>query len=224
MIFFDLETTGTSTTKDRIVQLSAITYPSLEKKKILINPTIPIPKGASDVHHITDEMVKDAPTFSRYAKSLYDFFNGQVLAGYNIQSFDIPLLMEEFNRCGMNLEVGGIVDCYKTFIENEPRTLAGALKFYCGKKIGDDAHDAEVDTLATIDVYESQAFMYDVAPYMPEVDIAGKIKMIDGIECYAFGKEINQPIKTNPSFGEWMLRNDFTQDTKKHIRRIIYGI
>lgn len=224
MIFFDLETTGTSTTNDRIVQLSAITYPSLEKKKILINPTIPIPKGASDVHHITDNMVKDAPPFSKYSKSLHAFFNNQVLAGYNIQSFDIPLLMEEFNRCGLTLEIGGIVDCYKTFIENEPRTLAGALKFYCGKTTGDDAHDAEVDTLATIEVYESQAFMYDVAPYMPEVDIAGKIKLIDGVECYAFGKCLNTPVKSDIGFAQWMLKNDFTQDTKNHIRRIINGI
>lgn len=251
VIFFDLETTGTEIAKDRIVSISAIrasfsggSFQVLEKKKLLINPTIPIPKGASDVHHITDEMVIGSPKFAQVAKGIFTFFTScNIVGGYNIKRFDIPLLYEEFARCGLlwNLEDLKILDCLKIFYEKEPRTLAGAAKFYLGKSLEEiessNLHDSENDNLLTIEVCEGQMFFYsfnnlnEIVEYCDSifkkdkyVDFDGKIILNDdNIPVWNFGKYFgkNFPVKNDLGYCEWVLGSDFSTITKNVIKSII---
>lgn len=242
IIFFDIESTGTSTTKDRIVELSAIKtnqdFKILDKKKIVVNPTIPIPKEASAVHGFTDDFVKDLQPFSKYAKAVFAFFSGCALAGFNIRKFDIPLLSEEFNRCELDFDVNvPILDSYVIFAENEPRTLSAAAKFYCGDDgVKGGAHNAENDNLQTIEVTESQMFFYgydinQAFTFCKEtwdkkrfLDFAGKIVLNEeGIAVYSFGKDNGKSVKQFPGFGDWMLRNDFPKNTKDVVRSLIYS-
>lgn len=237
IIFFDLETTGTSITKDRIVQLSCIKVNSnfeiIEPiKDILVNPEIEIPKGASDVHGITNEMVIGKPTFKQYSQSVFNYFKDCNLAGYNIKHFDIPLLIEEFFRCGIDFSISDklIYDAYKIFSTKEKRDLAYALKFYTGKKI-EGAHNAVNDNFAALDVLKSQFFQYGLdlntahAEFKDEneVDLTGKlIKNENGDICYNIGKAKGVPVIKDFGFGEWMLRGDFPRDTKNIIKTILY--
>ncbi len=127
-IFFDLETTGVDISKDRICELSAIktdlNLKILEKKTVLINPCVTIPEEATKIHGISNEMVKDKPTFSQYSKALFAYFQGSILAGYNIKRFDIPLLVEEFLRCGLDLQISEVIDCYEGQLHKKVRFLA----------------------------------------------------------------------------------------------------
>ena len=244
-IGFDIESTGTSTTKDRIVSISIIIVDeylyTIGKKKFLINPTIPIPKEATEVHGITNEMVVNQPTFKDLSTIIYNLFFGKTLIGYNIKKFDIPLLIEELLRCEITLDVpkNKIIDACVIFHKNEPRTLGGALKFYCGytnKQLEEsDLHDAENDNEKTLEVLRSQLFFYDYTSLEQArlfcqnefekenfVDFEGKIVLNEhGVACYSFGKDKGKSIKENPGFGEWMLRQDFSNNTKNVIISII---
>ena len=251
VVFLDVETTGTSTTRDRIVQFSAIkvqlnysdgvivSFTTLEQKNVFINPKMKIPTGASEVHGIYDKDVADCPDFGYFASSIYKMLEGCVLAGYNVRSFDIQILSEEFARYGITFPVPNtpILDCMKIFQNKEPRTLAGALKFYCGKEIV-DAHDALADTAATIDVFIGQAVKYgeeinsltdeDVTQYClgdaKPIDLAGKIVRNEkGEAVYSFGKCIGVPVLNDVGFASWMLKNDFSTDTKKVVSDILSG-
>lgn len=240
IIFFDLETTGTSVTKDRIVQLSCFKvntkFELIEPiKDIIVNPEMEIPKGASDVHGITNEMVLGKPTFKQYAQAVYDYFKDCNLAGYNIKHFDIPLLIEEFFRCGFDFNVSNklIYDAYKIFSTKEKRDLTYALKFYTGKEM-EGAHNAVNDNLATLDILKAQFFQYgldfNTAHYEfkdeKEVDLTGKlIKNENGEICYNIGKAKGVPVIKDFGFGEWMIResSDFPRDTKGIIKKILYA-
>lgn len=245
ILFFDLETTGTNVAKDRIVQISAIKIETdrksktsidefvIDKKKILINPECKIPKEASDVHRIKDEDVANAFPFSRYSKSMLDYFSNITLAGYNIQSFDIPLLHQEFSRCGLDWKFGNVIDCFHIFRSKEERNLAAALRFYCGKEI-ENAHDAEYDNIATIDVMFGQIEKYgmnveDMIEFCcnhDKVDLAGTLLLKEDNIVYGIGKDKGRIVKDNPGFARWMLKQDFTFDTKNNIREMfrMYGI
>lgn len=235
--FFDLETTGTNTTTDRIVQIAAIKcelgVDGGERKCVLVNPGIPIPKEASDVHGITDEMVKDAPKFSQFAKHLHAYFDGCDLGGFNIKRFDVPLLAEEFERCGLSWPAPGVkcFDAYHVFASKEERTLTNALQFYCGRK-HDQAHDALADVLATIDVMTGQMDRYDdlktaegYAAFCNDpnaVDLAGKlVRDEQGEVVYAFGKDKGKRVKDQPGFAMWMLKQDFSTETKRILKRLL---
>lgn len=233
IIFFDLETSGVDVTKDRIVELSAIkTYLSLkiiEKKTILINPTILIPEEATKIHGISNEMVKDKPTFQQYARALHTYFTGSILAGYNIKRFDIPLLVEEFLRCGLEFDVTECIDCYEIVTKREKRDLSWALKFYSGE-IMKDAHAAENDVVATIKILDGQRFMYGEElgsgiSTFETMDYAGKI---DKEGKYTFGKHKGLKVLENSdtiSFAGWMLRPEqsFTLNTKNVIKKLLNG-
>ena len=153
LCIFDLETTGTDPREDRIVSIAVIRWepgqdPNPPERHYLVNPGIPIPAGATEIHGITDEMVKDMPPFSAYAKGLLDFLAGADLCGYNIRSFDLPLLHEELLRCGhrINLEDRKVFDPLPVFYRDHPRNLAGALKVYLDVEMETDkAHDALYD-------------------------------------------------------------------------------
>ena len=234
LIFFDLETTGTNVTQDRIVELSYIkVYPDgrEEQKSRRINPGIPIPPASTAVHHITDEDVKDEPTFNKIAKSLHQIFEGCDIAGYNSNKFDVPLLMEEFARCGINFDVSGrhFIDVQNIFHKMEQRTLVAAYRFYCGKEL-EGAHSALADTLATYEVLKGQLDKYkdlenDVEKLAKfsasgkNLDLAARIILDDQDRpIFNFGKHkgktVKEVLRKEPSFYDWMMQGDFPKNTK----------
>jgi DNA polymerase-3 subunit epsilon len=156
IVFFDLETTGANVTQDRIVEIAALRIdPSGEEieKHWLVNPGIPIPPVTTSIHGITDKDVENAPSFENIANEVLDFFKGSDLGGYNHIKFDVPLLMEEFNRVNINFDIKNrrLIDAQRIFFMMEPRTLSGAYKFYCQKNLV-NAHSAMADTKATYEV------------------------------------------------------------------------
>ena len=164
IIFFDLETTGVEVVKDRIVELGYIkVYPNgiEESKTMRFNPECHIPAEATAIHHITDEDVKECPTFKEKAKELAVVFQGCDYGGYNSLKFDLPLLAEEFLRADVNIDLkkGRMIDVQNIFYKMEPRTLIAAYKFYCGKNL-EDAHAADADIRATYEVLKAQIDRY----------------------------------------------------------------
>lgn len=241
LVFFDLETTGTDTAKDRIVEISILKiHPNgtEESKTKLINPGMPIPQGSTDVHGITDEDVKDAPAFKQIAKSLAEFMEGCDIAGFNSSRFDVPLLAEEFLRAGVDYDFSKrkMIDVQIIYHKKEQRTLEAALKFYCGKELT-DAHSAEADTRATYEVLKGQLKMYpdlendvdflakEFSSYNNNVDLAGRIILDEnGVEVFNFGKHRGRSVvdvlKKEPSFFAWIMDADFPLNTKQVLTRI----
>ncbi|EOZ98481.1 DNA Pol III Epsilon Chain [Indibacter alkaliphilus LW1] len=250
--FFDLESTGTNISTDRIVEVSILKlYPdgTKEIKTHLVNPTIPIPKEVSLIHGIYDEDVKDAPTFKDLARDLHQFLAGADLSGFNVLKFDIPLLVEEFLRAGIDFDIEkrNILDSQKIFHMMEKRNLTAAYKFYCGKSL-ENAHSAEADTIASFEVFEAQIKRYQgkeaedlqgnklgifendmkkIHSILNEkmVDLAGRfIFNEDGIECFNFGKHKGKPItqvlKEEPGYYDWMMKGDFPLDTKRKFTQV----
>lgn len=242
IIFFDLETTGTSVTSDRIVEISLIkVFPDghTEEKTRRINPERHIPEESSAIHHITDEDVKDAPTFRQIAKSLHDLFADSDIAGFNSNKFDVPLLIEEFGRVGLPFDVSGrnFVDVQGIFHKMEQRTLIAAYRFYCGKELN-DAHSASADTRATYEVLLSQLERYpelknDVQALAEfssggrNVDLAGRMVYDDNHEpIFNFGKnkgkKVKDVVRHEPGFIQWIMQGDFPKETKDQLRRLQY--
>jgi len=239
-IFFDLETTGTDKANDRIVEIALIRmdekgFEGRYEFQSYINPTIPIPPGATEVHGITDEMVKDKPTFAQLAKKLHYLFSGCDIYGYNSNSFDIPLFVTELNRCGFTLDLESVlfIDACVIFKRKEERTLTAAMKFYCGKD-HEGAHGAMADVLATIDVLNAQEKHYNDMPntltelalycnYDKErCDISGCFVIdADGDHILAFGKHKGLKAKNCKPYLNWMNGQDFMPDTKAIIQKFI---
>ena len=238
--FFDLETTGIDITKDRIVEISILkVYPNgnKESKTWLVNPTIPIPKAASDVHGITDERVAGEPTFKELAKQIHNMIKDSDLAGYNSDRFDIPLLAEEMLRAEVDFDLGNrvSVDVQTIFHKMEQRTLSAAYKFYCGKDLI-DAHTASADTNATYEILKAQLDRYDSLEnnikklseftYRKQIaDFAGFIGYNDkGEEIFTFGKHkgkrVEEIFDEEPGYFGWILGADFPLYTKKILTAI----
>lgn len=238
--FFDLETTGIDITKDRIVEISILkVYPNgnKESKTWLVNPTIPIPKAASDVHGITDERVVCEPTFKELAKQIHNMIKDSDLAGYNSDRFDIPLLAEEMLRAEVDFDLGNrvSVDVQTIFHKMEQRTLSAAYKFYCGKDLI-DAHTASADTNATYEILKAQLNRYDSLEnnikklseftYRKQIaDFAGFIGYNDkGEEIFTFGKHKGKRVEDifdeEPGYFGWLLGADFPLYTKKILTAI----
>ena len=165
LCFFDIESTGLNVVRDRIVQIAIIKYLKKggepEELEMMINPGIPISEEAMNVHGITPKMLANKPTFHQVADELLKFIGNSDLAGYNSNRFDVPMLMEEFARVGMELDMSRrrTIDVQRIFYKMEPRTLSAALKYYTGKKI-ENAHDALADVKATVDVLKGQLEKY----------------------------------------------------------------
>jgi DNA polymerase III subunit epsilon len=233
VVFVDIESTGTSTTDDKIVEISCVKLmPDMERiiKTYRINPGIPIPPGATEVHGITDEDVKDQPIFKRLANGLMDFITGCDLAGFKSNHFDFPMLYSEFSNAGVTWDytLHNFIDVGNIFQIKEPRTLAAAVKFYCGKEL-EGAHGAQADIEATIDVFIKQTEMYEDLPNtMTELDLysnygnkrldmAGKFVFDkDGKTIlFNFGKDKGKPA-TDYGFLNWMVyKANFPPDTTK---------
>ena len=240
LLFFDIESTGLDISTDRIVEISMVKVMpdgSRQVKTRRVNPTIPIPAAAQAVHGISDEDVKDCPTFAQLAKSMYQWMEGCDIAGYNSISFDVPLLAEEFMRAGIEPDFHDrdMVDVQVIFYKKEPRTLSGAYKFYCEKNL-EDAHTAEADTMATLEVLEAQLdrypdlendvdFLSKFTKRSNMLDYAGRIILDEnGTPVFNFGKHKGKPVKevlaVEPSYYSWIQNGDFTQDTKNVLTKI----
>ena len=239
--FFDLETTGVNLSTDRIIEVAIIKIlpdGTRQVKRKLLNPGIPIPPETTAIHGITDEMVKDAPSFKQCGNELKQFIENCDMGGYNSNRFDIPILMEEFLRAGMEVDLSAcrMVDVQHIFYKMEPRTLTAAYKYYCDKELV-DAHSAEADVNATIDVFLSQIKRY---PQMGDtldsiLAIIGEDKVVDyarrfifdekGVEVFNFGKHKGRPVvdvlKSEPQYYDWMMRGDFPLHTKQKLTEIL---
>jgi DNA polymerase-3 subunit epsilon len=239
--FIDLETTGVNLSTDRIVEIAIIKIlpdGTRQVKRKLINPEMAIPQQVIEIHGITDEMVKSAPTFKQAANELKQFIEGCDLGGYNSNRFDIPMLMEEFLRAGITLDLSAkkMVDVQHIFYTMEPRTLTAAYKYYCHKDL-EGAHSAEHDVNATIDVLMAQIERYPELGSTVE-SILGKIgeeKIVDyarrfvfddkGVEVFNFGKHKGKPVtdvlRQEPQYYDWMMRGDFPLHTKQKLTEIL---
>lgn len=240
LAFIDLETTGVNVGSDRIVEISILKlFPggNKEMRTWRVNPTIPIPKPSTDIHGITDEDIKDAPTFSELAHTIAQFVDNCDFAGYNSNKFDIPLLAEEFLRAGLDFDMRNrkLIDVQNIFHQMEQRTLIAAYRFYCNKEL-ENAHSAEADIMATQEILEAQIerykdlkndvnFLHDFSARNNCVDLAGRIVYNDkGEEVFNFGKHKDKKVvevfRNEPSYYQWMMDGDFPLYTKKVITAI----
>lgn len=240
LVFFDLETTGTNITHDRIVELSFLKLMpdgSTVEKTRRINPGMPIPAEATAVHHITDADVADEPTFAQIAKSLAECLRGCDFAGFNSNRFDLPLLDQEFVRAGVDFDFGAcrFIDVQTIYHKREPRTLTAAYRYYCGRNL-EDAHSAMADTRATYEVLMAQMDHYGdlpddvehLAEYASQnrnVDLMGRLIYDDnGCEVINFGKYKGQKaedvLRRDPGYYSWIMGGDFTNNTKQAFTRI----
>ena len=240
LLFFDLETTGINIVKDRIIEISYVKVSpngKEESRTFRVNPGMPIPPESTAIHGITDEDVKDCPTFKEIAKTLAKQIEGCDLAGYNSNRFDIPMLAEEFLRAGVDIDLNRrkFIDVQTIFHKMEQRTLSAAYKFYCDKDL-ENAHTAEADTRATYEVLQAQldrypalkndvGFLSQFSSYSNNVDFAGRMVYNDkGEEVINFrkykGRVAAELLKAYPGYYSWIMNGDFPLNTKKMFTEI----
>jgi DNA polymerase-3 subunit epsilon len=241
LVVMDLETTGKRVHSDRIVEISTLkVFPDgrNETKTRRLNPGIPIPAEATAIHGITNADVANEKSFRQIARSLAAYLENCDLCGYNLWSFDLKLLINEFRRADVPFSTAGrcLVDPKRIFHQREPRDLSAAVRFYCGME-HEGAHKAEADTLAALLVLDGQADHYDDLPrtipelhahmaYPDIVDPDGKlVRRDDGVIVFAFGPQCDRPLedvaRTDPGFLEWMLNKDFSDDVKAVVREAL---
>lgn len=252
LCFFDIEATGINIITDRIIEIAVIKLmPSGEilRKSNVLNPTIPIPAESTAIHGLSDEDVRDKPTFKTVAKEYAKFFEGADLAGFAIMKFDVPILVEEFLRADVEFDYTRkrIIDSQKIFHLMEKRTLSAAYKFYLGKEF-ENHHTAEADTEASMDVFLAQVERYEnqevtdtlnrklgiikndmdvlhKVTSVQQVDLSGRMILNDkGIEVFNFGKHKNKSVtdvfKQEPAYYDWIMNGEFPLDTKRKATEI----
>jgi DNA polymerase III subunit epsilon len=253
IVFLDLETTGLDIGTARIIEISMLRVTTDQKKDILtllINPETPVPAETTAIHGITDDDLRDKPTFKQLAATISEFLGNADLAGYNILRFDLPLLAEEFLRADILFDITSrsVIDVQNIFHKMEPRNLIAAYKFYCNKDLV-DAHSAEADTIATYEVLLAQVEKYQDIPYenkgvvsdgvkndiealgkfsvqKPFVDLAGHIvKNDEGVAIFNFGKYKGQAVEDvfnrERHYYDWIMKSNFPEYTKK-ICQLLY--
>jgi DNA polymerase-3 subunit epsilon len=238
--FIDLETTGINVSTDRIVEIAVVKIGldgTKQVKRRLVNPEMSIPKASSDVHGITDEMVKDAPTFKELANEIKQFIEGSDIGGYNSNRFDVPMLNEEFLRAGITVDIENrkLLDVQKVFHMMEQRTLSAAYQFYCHKTL-QDAHTAEADATATWEILEAQIERYpqigntveSIVKFTGEdeiIDFARRLVYENDVIVFNFGKHkgksVIQVLKDEPQYYDWMMKGDFALHTKQKLTEIL---
>lgn len=247
IVFFDLETTGTNPLKDRIVEISYLKVGEtgiLKEKTHRVKPVdvlgnqIKSDPSAVAVHGITDESLANEPTFKELSGELREVFEDSDIAGYNSNKFDLPLLIEEFVRAGVDFKITGrnLIDVQNIFYKHEPRTLKAAYRFYCDKDLV-DAHQASADVRATYEVFVAQLEKYDLGEDTETVarnsrlgdnlDLSGRLSRDkDGDAVFNFGKykgkKVKQVFRMEPSYYSWMMEGDFAKDTKDIITQIFH--
>ena len=235
LVIFDLESTGVTPNRDRIVELAVLKiFPDGSRQSAVrrVNPEMPIPPSATAIHGISDADVADCPTFGVIAANLARYLEGCDLGGYNIVNFDIPMLQAEFQRAGVPFSMDGrkVVDVYQIFCKLFPRTLTAAYKFFCGGEL-EDAHSADADTAATWEVLLGQLARHPELPRGLEelaafsdmtdpdaLDRTRRFKWRDGEVVVNFGKNSGRTLKdiaeNDPGFLRWIIRSDFPEDVK----------
>jgi len=237
---FDIEATGTNPQTDRIVELAIVRrHPddSEDSHRFLVNPGIPIPIEASEIHGFKDEDVRDCPPFKDIAADVNVIFENCDLSGFNLLRYDIPLLVEEMARAEIRFEVENrkVVDAQRIYHQQEPRNLTAALAFYCNEMhLG--AHGAMSDVTATMRVIDAQLRRYSNLPRdVPSldtycnprdpnwVDRSGRLKWINKTVAINFGKKKGVALKTlinnDPGFIKWLLKSDFPPDVKEIVEQ-----
>ena len=242
LVVFDIESTGTSPRKDRIIELAAIKVMpdgSEESRCWLLNPTVPIPPETTAIHGISDEIVALCPTFADKAEEIFGFFLGCDLSGFNADRFDIPCLEEEFARVGLNFAASSRrhVDVQRIYHRMEPRDLTAAVRFYCDRDHA-GAHGAEADTRATLDVLKAQMAKYpslpkDVAamdeylvPRDPlNADRNGLLRWMGGELCINFGKKKGDSLRrlllNEPNYLRWIVKGDFDSEVRMIVKDLL---
>ena len=242
LVVFDIESTGVNARADRIIELAAIRVDpdGTETAKCwLLNPGVPIPKETTEIHGITDEIVRNCPTFADVAGEVEEFFRGCDLSGFNSDRFDVPCLEEEFARAGRNFESSARrhVDVQRIYHKKEPRDLSAAVQFYCGRDHA-GAHGAEADARATLDVLKAQLAKYDDLPretaaldeyLVPRdpmnADRTGLLRWINGELCINFGKKKGVPLKElflhERNWLSWFVRGNFETDARMIVQDLL---
>ncbi len=241
LVTIDLETTGVDTKESRIVEICmkrrfATPEPYAETRTMRLNPGVPIPTTASDVHGITFDMVKDQPTFRQVAGAILGFIEGADILTFNGLSFDVPLLFNEFARAGINWDYKGVnfIDARRIFVIKEERTLTAAVKFYLGQD-HTEAHSASADVDATEAVFFAQLEKYgleDKTPAelaimsnydKPVLDVSGCFSTdADGDIIFSFGKNLGKKAKTEKSYLDWMInKGGFSMDTIYYAKKAL---
>ena len=235
----DIEATGMNLSTDRIIEIAIVKIMPDGRKMIkrkLINPEMPIPDSTIEIHGISNEMVKDAPTFKQVANEIRQFIDTADLAGYNSNRFDIPMLVEEFLRISLDFDMKNrkLIDVQKIFHTMEQRTLAAAYKFYCNATL-ENAHSAEADAVATWEVLQSQVSRYpqlgitvdSILKCIGEentVDFARRMIMENGREIFNFGKHkgraVTDVLKAEPQYYDWMMKGEFPLHTKQKLTEV----
>jgi len=243
LAFFDLETTGIDPGTDRIVEISVLRIEpdgSRRTRTRRINPGRPIPAGATAIHGIRDEDVRDEPGFAQIARSLLQFLEGADLAGFNVRRFDLPLLDREFTDCGLDLEAADrrVVDAMIIFHRQERRDLSSAVRLYLGRE-HDGAHGAEADIEATVAILDAQLERYADLPrsvgeldrwtrrHPDEIDSSGKFRWRDGEAVFAFGKHTGKLLRDvaqrERGYLEWLTGTSMAPDALRLVRRALDG-
>ncbi|MEO6325198.1 MAG: 3'-5' exonuclease [Thermoanaerobaculia bacterium] len=245
LVIFDLETTGADRLTDRIVEIAAIklTCPDrIETYEKRINPGTRIPRESTAIHGISDEDVKDAPTFAQLAPEITAFFDGADLVGYNIRAFDIPVLTKEFERVKLTFPLDGrrIIDPQTIFFKREPRDLSAALRFFVGRD-HESAHAALADVVASAEVLAGQLSRYGDLPQTLDglhlystpaegrfVDPDKRFFWRDGEAVFNFGdhrgRALAEVARSSPGYLDWMVSRDFPEDAKRIARDALKGI
>lgn len=243
LVVFDLETTGLSVNLDRIIEIAYLKIRpdgAVVKGDLLLNPEISIPAEAAAIHGLSDEKVKDQPTFKDKAAGLWEIFNDCYYSGFNVMAFDLPLLKREFLRVGLDFDYAKakIIDAKVIYHFMEPRTLAAAYKFYC-KQEHVEAHNALADVLATAKILVNQLKKYSQIrdwDFIYKIHHASDGRFVDndrkfywrGGEAYfSFSKYKDRPLaeiaEQDPGFLNWILSADFSEETKEIVRKALEG-
>jgi DNA polymerase-3 subunit epsilon len=253
LAFFDIEATGLSIVNDRIVELCIVKINpngTKESHTWLINPDYPVSPEAESIHGYSNEALQDKPTFKQVAKEISRFLHNCDLAGYNAIKYDVPILVEEFLRAGIDFEIKKrrLIDVQNIFMKMEQRTLSAAYKFYLQKELV-DAHSAEADTEATYEILKAQLDKYENTPFVDRegteslpvkndmdalhsfsshhrnADLIGQfIYNDDNEEVINFGKHKGKRVvdvfRDEPSYYSWVMKSDFPMFTKNMLTNI----
>jgi len=244
LVVFDIESTGIMPQRDRIVEIAVLkVFPDGHTQNTVrrLNPEMPIPAGATAIHGITDEDVKECPVFSLIAEKLFNYVEGCDLCGYNITGFDIPMLESEFKRAGLDFKVDDrkIIDVYSIFCKLYPRTLSAAYAFFCGKEL-EGAHGAAADTAATFEVLLGQFAKHPELPRDAQglsdfsdllgadaVDRTRRYKWSGDDVVVNFGKNAGRTLRelaaNDPGFLRWIVRSDFSEEVKNIANDALLG-
>ena len=256
LCFFDIEATGLHVIRDRIIQIGILKYspgiPAPRELNLMVNPGIPISAEATQVHGYTNEDMVGKPYFNEVAQEVMEFIGDADLAGYNCIGYDVPMLLEELHRAGIDLDMENrrVVDVQRIFYKMEPRNLAAAYRFYCGKTL-DDAHEAMADVRATAEVLMGQLEMYqgvdlkqDDGERIPEPvrnnvealhEFTNDSSMIDatrrlkynhkGEVVFNFGKHIGKPVApvlaADKNYLNWILQKEFSFQVKSLVQKLV---